>query len=92
MDYLKALSHLFNTGQGIVIERCPWSDLVFVETCRRHGYFDPMFVEYYKQLRADTESEILRPHMVIYLDCTTDTLLQRIKDRKLVCIQINNSC
>ena len=81
MDYLNALSHLFNTGQGIVIERCPWSDLIFVEACRRHGWFDNMFVDWYKHLRAETEKELLRPHMVIYLDCATDTLLKRIKDR-----------
>lgn len=36
--YLEAMVHLFNTGQGVIMERTPWADLVFMEAMHKCGY------------------------------------------------------
>lgn len=38
-QYIDALIHLFNTGQGVVLERSPHSDMVFTEALYRCGFF-----------------------------------------------------
>lgn len=37
--YLNYFTHLVSTGDGIVIERSPWSDVVFNEAFYKLGYF-----------------------------------------------------
>ena len=38
-QYVDALAHLYNTGQGVVLERSPHSDFVFTEAMFKNGYF-----------------------------------------------------
>ena len=37
-QYIDALMHLFNTGQGVILERSPFSDCVFTEAMYENGY------------------------------------------------------
>lgn len=37
-QYLDALMHVFNTGQGVVLERCMFTDLAFAEAAKASGY------------------------------------------------------
>lgn len=37
-QYIDAMAHLFNTGQGIVLERSPFSDLVFTNAMYKCGF------------------------------------------------------
>jgi NADH dehydrogenase (ubiquinone) 1 alpha subcomplex subunit 10 len=37
---MDALAHLFNTGQGVVMDRSPYSDFVFIEAMTKCGYSD----------------------------------------------------
>lgn len=37
-QYIDALAHVFSTGQGVVLDRSPYSDFVFVEAMFKHGY------------------------------------------------------
>lgn len=37
-QYIDALAHLFNTGQGVVLERSPHSDFVFTDAMFRCGF------------------------------------------------------
>jgi len=81
--YHQALAHLFSTGQGIVIERSPWTDYVFVEAGYKMGFYPRDFKDYMWQLRADTENHLLRTHLVIYLDVSPEESLKRIKKRAI---------
>lgn len=82
-QYLDALVHLLNTGDGVILERSPYSDFVFAETMCKFGYMSKPALKVYHEIRANTLSELLRPHLVIYLDCPSDILLKRIKERNI---------
>ena len=84
-NYLQALTHLYNTGQGCVMERSPWSDSVFADHLYNEKLFGKSFSNYYWILRSQTISSLQRPHFVIYVDVPVDKCLETIKKRNLVC-------
>ncbi|XP_067125395.1 NADH dehydrogenase [ubiquinone] 1 alpha subcomplex subunit 10, mitochondrial [Centruroides vittatus] len=80
-QYLDAMAHLLNTGQGVVLDRSIFSDVVFMETMHKFGYLSKPFREYYYECRDSTLCELLRPHLIIYLDVPVPLLKDRIKKR-----------
>lgn len=81
-QYIDALAHLLNTGQGVVLERSPYSDFVFLEAMVRSGYISKGVRSVYYELRANSIEELMRPHLVIYLDLPVDKVQECIKSRK----------
>jgi NADH dehydrogenase (ubiquinone) 1 alpha subcomplex subunit 10 len=81
-DYTDAIKHVLNTGQGVVMVRSVYSDIVFVDALRRMGYITAPFVRYYLDYRNDTLCELLKPHMTIYLDAPISVIRERINQRK----------
>lgn len=67
-QYIDALAHLLNTGQGVVLERSPYSDFVFLEAMVSQNYISKGVKSVYYELRANTIEDLMRPHLVIYLD------------------------
>lgn len=67
-QYIDALAHLMNTGQGVVLERSPYSDFVFLEAMLSQKYISKGVKSVYYELRAQTIEDLMRPHLVIYLD------------------------
>jgi len=133
-QYIDALAHLFNTGQGVVLERCPGSDFVFTDAMYKHGWLPqdsksiivfilllyaqvPLDVtitcpetlsdsvvafiinsiisnlsfasslayDYSYRLRYDTIHQLLRPHLIIYLDRDPEVCMKHIKANNAVC-------
>uniref|UniRef100_U5EVK8 NADH dehydrogenase [ubiquinone] 1 alpha subcomplex subunit 10, mitochondrial n=1 Tax=Corethrella appendiculata TaxID=1370023 RepID=U5EVK8_9DIPT len=80
-DYVDALAHLLSTGQGVVLDRCVYSDFVFLETMFKHNYISKGARSVYYDLVKHTFSEILRPHLVIYLDVPVNIVKERLKKR-----------
>lgn len=37
-QYVDALAHVFNTGEGVVLDRCFYTDEVFINTLYDMGY------------------------------------------------------
>lgn len=81
--YVDALAHVMSTGQGVVINRCPYSDYVFLEAMFNSGYLSKGARSVYYELRAHTITEILKPHLVIYLDVPVSKVKENIKKRNL---------
>lgn len=81
--YVDALAHLLSTGQGVVIERSPWSDVVFLEAMYKNGYVSKNARKGYLEVRKNTIREILRPHLVIFLDAPVNKIKEKIKSRCL---------
>jgi NADH dehydrogenase (ubiquinone) 1 alpha subcomplex subunit 10 len=81
-EYAEALKHVVSTGQGVVMVRSVFSDLVFVDAMRRMGYVKAPFVKYYNEFRDNSICELLKPHMTIYLDAPVSVIRERINQRK----------
>lgn len=84
-QYIDALAHVLNTGQGVILERSPYSDFVFMEAMQKFGYVSRKDVEIYNEMRSNVLREFLRPHLIIYLDAPVEVLQQRIKQRGVPC-------
>ncbi|XP_014280804.1 NADH dehydrogenase [ubiquinone] 1 alpha subcomplex subunit 10, mitochondrial [Halyomorpha halys] len=79
--YVDALAHLLSTGQGVVIERSPWSDVVFLEAMYKNGYISKNARRGYLAVKKNTINLILRPHLVIFLDAPVNKIKEKIKSR-----------
>ncbi|CAG2100902.1 unnamed protein product [Medioppia subpectinata] len=82
-QYIEALAHFYNTGQGVILERSPYSDFVFTEAMNKCGYFTDNATDYYYRVRHRTIFKLQRPHLVIYLDVSPEECLRRIKERNI---------
>lgn len=80
-QYIDALAHMLNTGQGVVLERCAFSDFVFLETMHKFGYITDGAKQLYKDITENTLDELFKPHLIVYLDVSPEVALQRIKER-----------
>jgi NADH dehydrogenase (ubiquinone) 1 alpha subcomplex subunit 10 len=84
VNYLDALAHLYQTGQGCVIERSPWSDSVFADQLRNDNFFSSSFHNFYWLMRSQTISYLQRPHLVMYIDVNVDECHKNIQQRNKV--------
>ncbi|XP_054168498.1 NADH dehydrogenase [ubiquinone] 1 alpha subcomplex subunit 10, mitochondrial-like [Oppia nitens] len=82
-QYIDALVHLYATGQGIVLERSPYSDFVFTDAMHKCGFLNDDTRDFYFRLRHNTIYDLQRPHLVIYLDVSPEECLRRIKARNI---------
>lgn len=80
-QYIDALAHLFSTGEGVVLDRSVYSDMVFVEAMYKNGYLSKGARSVYYDLVKNTFSELMKPHLVIYLDVPVNIVKDRIKKR-----------
>lgn len=79
--YIDALAHVMNTGQGVVMVRSVFSDMVFAEAMAKTNYIRKQVLSGYHTIRNELLPELLRPHVQIYLDIPVPTVLKRIKAR-----------
>uniref|UniRef100_A0A0K0E7H5 NADH dehydrogenase [ubiquinone] 1 alpha subcomplex subunit 10, mitochondrial n=1 Tax=Strongyloides stercoralis TaxID=6248 RepID=A0A0K0E7H5_STRER len=79
-QYLNALAHILNTGQGVVLERSPYSDFVFTNALRANNYIGMEYFRFYYYLRKSAIPELLFwPHLVVYLEKPVEKCLENIK-------------
>lgn len=71
-NYIDALAHLFSTGQGVVMNRSVYSDIVFLNTLGREGWISKKAHRVLEEIRANSLRELMRPHLLIYLDVPVD--------------------
>lgn len=82
-DYIDALAHVLSTGQGVVLERCFYSDFVFMETMYKFGFITKNARSYYHEVMYHIMPELMKPHLVIYLDVPVAEVKNRIKKRNI---------
>ncbi|XP_033762034.1 NADH dehydrogenase [ubiquinone] 1 alpha subcomplex subunit 10, mitochondrial-like [Pecten maximus] len=79
--YREAVSHIWNTGQGVVMIRSVFSDLVFAKALRKSGVFTAKGFQHYSRVYYNTQVELISPHLFIYLDAPTQYCMEQIKKR-----------
>lgn len=84
IEYANALEHLLNTGQGVVMERGIFSDMVFHNVLRKLGYLTPEGYKYLTFVYENTVCELWRPHLVIYLDAPVKFVREQIRKRHML--------
>lgn len=80
-SYLDALAHLFNTGRGIVMEKSPYSEHVYVEAAYQQGWIDKTSRALFYRKRENTLQYLLRPNLIVYLDAPLDVVQAKIRAR-----------
>ncbi|CAH0561410.1 unnamed protein product [Brassicogethes aeneus] len=80
-QYIDALAHILSTGQGVVLDRCVLSDYVFTEAMYSSGYLSKRARRKYYEYRDNTVRELLRPHLVIYLDMPVKKVMENVQKR-----------
>lgn len=90
-SYFRALAHLFNTGQGVVLNRSVFTECVIIETMHKLGWL-PMghsrpdgtkFYDWknrYDTVRTMSLTDVLQPHLTIYLDVDPEECKKRSDD------------
>ncbi|EFX67986.1 hypothetical protein DAPPUDRAFT_231763 [Daphnia pulex] len=81
--HLEALAHILNTGQGVVMDRSPFSDLAYMTAMTETGIISKNVYNFYHQVRNNALFALWRPHLVIYLDVPVDETRRRIEARNL---------
>ncbi|KAK9869964.1 hypothetical protein WA026_006061 [Henosepilachna vigintioctopunctata] len=82
-QYVDALAHVLSTGQGVVLDRCCYSDFVFLEAMYSQGYVSKAAHKKYYDMRNETFGHLLRPHLIIYLDVPVPKVQENIQKRAL---------
>jgi len=77
--YTDALEHLISTGQGVILERSPYSDMVFMEATYKQGWIRKQCVEHYNEVKRLTLGDLLPPHLVIYVDQAAEEVQKKLK-------------
>lgn len=81
--YAEGLAHILSTGQGVVCNRSPFSDSVFLEAMYRNNYLSKGVRSAYHDVLNHTLPELLKPHLVIYLDVPVEKVKENIKKRNI---------
>uniref|UniRef100_A0A7N8X684 NADH dehydrogenase [ubiquinone] 1 alpha subcomplex subunit 10, mitochondrial n=1 Tax=Mastacembelus armatus TaxID=205130 RepID=A0A7N8X684_9TELE len=79
LQYSDAIEHLITTGQGVILERSPFSDMVFLEAMFKQGYIRKECVEHYNEIKGISICEFLPPHLVIYVDVPAEEVQKKLK-------------
>lgn len=80
-QYVDALAHLLSTGEGVILDRSVYSDFVFLEAMFNSGYISKEARSVYHEIKNNTITELLRPHLVVYLDAPVNVVKDKIKAR-----------
>ncbi|KAK3568806.1 hypothetical protein QTP86_017400 [Hemibagrus guttatus] len=79
LQYSDAIEHLISTGQGVILERSPFSDVVFLEAMFNQGYIRKQCVDHYNEIKDISICEFWAPHLVIYIDTPAEEVQKKLK-------------
>lgn len=80
-QYVDALAHMMSTGQGVVLQRSPFSDYIFVEAMDKCGYITKRAKDIYYEITRSTMVPLFKPHLIIYLDVPVSKVKENVKKR-----------
>jgi len=80
-DHIKAIRHILNTGEGVVMEQCPNSDYIYFNAMYNAGWIQPETKKCYDMFYPRSLVEVLKPNVIVYLDAPVDVVQNNIKKR-----------
>ena len=80
-NHIHALRHIFNTGQGVVMEGCAHNDYAYFEAAYNQGWIDRESRKTYKEICRMTLHTLMKPNLYIYLDAPVDIVMTNIEKR-----------
>ncbi|CAL8095267.1 unnamed protein product [Orchesella dallaii] len=83
LQYADSLCHLLNTGEGVVLDRCVYSHSVFSDTLFEMGYLTKLEKDTLQKLKDAVMGELMKPHLIIYLDAPVSVVEANLKKRGL---------
>ncbi|KAL6100431.1 ndufa10 [Pungitius sinensis] len=78
LQYADAIEHLLTTGQGVILERSPFSDFVFLDAMLKEGYIRKECVQHYNEIKGISICEFLPPHLAIYVDLPAEEVHRKM--------------
>jgi len=79
IEQFKAMRHILNTGQGVVMEGCAHSDYCHFNAAYDAGWIQDDTKELYKITLDNTLFHVFRPNLIVYLDAPVDVVQKNIK-------------
>ncbi|XP_065053439.1 deoxyguanosine kinase-like isoform X2 [Rhopilema esculentum] len=79
--YINGLKHILETGQGVVLDRSVYSDLVFTNVIFEDGNMSHNGYQYYLNVREKAMENIPAPFAAIYLNVSPKVCFDRIVKR-----------
>ncbi|KAI4805674.1 hypothetical protein KUCAC02_010275 [Chaenocephalus aceratus] len=79
LQYADAIEHMLATGQGVILERSPFSDFVFLDAMLQQGYIRKECVQHYNEIKHISLCEFLPPHVSIYIDVPAEEVEKKLK-------------
>jgi len=80
-NHIHALRHIFNTGQGVVMEGTPYNDYAYFDAAYHQGWIDRESRVLYKEMCRMCMHLLMRPNLYVYLDAPVDVVMKNIQDR-----------
>jgi len=80
-NHIHALRHIFNTGQGVVMEGTPYNDYAYFDAAYNQGWIDRNSRNRYNDICRMCLHMLLKPNLYIYLDAPTDLVMKNIQSR-----------
>merc|ERR1711994_1019427 len=80
-NHIHALRHIFNTGQGVVMEGTPYNDYAYLDAAYNQGWIDRNTRNVYKEMCRVSLHMLMKPNLYIYLDAPLDVVIKNIQNR-----------
>ena len=83
--YLQAAKYLITTGNGVILDRSVYSDIVFANVCHKEGYINEVGYQKYMLWRRRALECLPHPHVMLFLNAPPECCYQRIQSRGRQC-------
>ena len=85
--YIQAVNHIYETGQGVLLDRSVFSDKVFADVGYADKNITPEGYGFYMYIRTRALKFLPVPHVTLYLDTEPELCRERILVRGRSCEQ-----
>ena len=83
INQFRAMQHILNTGQGVVMEGCANADYCHLNAAYQAGWIQDEMKSLYEILTKNTLFHVNRPNLIVYLDAPVDVV------RKIILLKIS---